>query len=101
MRTPDPTIQRYRAHINLAALSAGALGILMVLDPRLKPYGLVIMFGAVMGYAFLTSRARPKFTDYLEHLHLSAGNAGHDEWLAGVEAEFKELWGIEDLEDLE
>lgn len=101
MRSPDPRVTRYRAHINVAALALIGLGLLTIFDPRLQKIGLGVLFVTFIGWVYLTNRVTPTATDYVEHLRAAAENAGHDEWLADVEAEFKELWGIEDLEDLE
>lgn len=98
MRAPNPTILRYRAHINIGALCLGALGFMMLFDARLRHYGMAVAFMAVMGYAVLTHRIRPRITDYLAHLRAAAEKDPRAaEWLAGVEAEFKNTWGIEDL----
>ena len=104
MRTPNPTILRYRAHINIAALGALALGLMTLMDPRYRVFGCVTLFIDLLAWVYLMGRIRPTIADYLEYLKLAAENDPRarraEEWLAGVDADFKHIWGIESLEAL-
>lgn len=100
MRAPNPTILRYRPHINIVALCLAALGFMTLWDTRLRFFGSATMFLTFMAWAYLTSRVKPKIDDYLEYLKLAAEEYGYVDWLDEVEFEFKHLWGIETLEAL-
>ena len=100
MRTPDATVQRYKAHINVAALALIALGFATVWDPRLQNMGAATIFGTVFAWLVLRNRVRPTAADYVEYLEARAEEEGHGAWLHRANQDFRELWGIERLEEV-
>ena len=100
MRTPHPTILRYRPHINVAALALIALGFMTVFDPRLQTLGAATIFGTVLAWIWLRNRIRPNVADYMEYLEARAEEEGYGSWLYRVNRDFKTLWEITRLEEV-
>jgi len=100
MRTPDPAILRYKAHINIVAMALIALGLLTVFDARYQIAGAVLLFATFMAWIYLRGKITPRATDYIEYLEARADEEGHGDWLHTVNQVFKDLWDIERLEDV-
>ena len=100
MRTPDPTILRHRAHINVATMALIALGFMTVFDPRLQMWGAATIFGTILVWMWLRNRIRPNVADYLEYMDALADEEGHGSWLRSANQVFKDLWQIESLEEV-
>ena len=103
MRTPNPMILRHKAHINIAALALVALGFMAVFDSRYQVAGAVTMLLTFLVWARLQNSIRPIVADYLAYLKMAAEkdmDMNVDDWLASVDAEFLQIWGIKSLEEL-
>ena len=101
MRTPNPTILRYRVHINIAAMALISLGLLTAFDARYHNAGAVLLFGTFLAWIHLRGRIRPLVSDYTEYLEILAKEEGHGDWLRSANQRFMTLWDIEDLKEVD
>ncbi|MFH2111887.1 MAG: hypothetical protein ABIJ47_11585 [Candidatus Bathyarchaeota archaeon] len=107
MRTPDPWLIENRGHLSWMALTAGGMGVLMLLLANTYPRAIILQVPgallavvAVFGWIIVVNKTTPRVTDYLAYLKLEAKKEGLGEWLAGADAEFMETWSLKRLEEI-